>query len=435
MNSDYLKFLRKNRTMVIASDGVKLWASKVYYALDKGFIFLIEKGSLMLENIRRNNQVAFEIDDNKLRIFIQGSGRVEILGEPSEFNRERGILVYKVPEDQVFINHEHVLIARLIPEKIRVTDMRVKFLKKDEPFELDELKEKVNPYFRIIRPWSFYQSLAAYISGIALSGKILIIPAMLGAVALILAHGSFNTISEYFDYTQRIDTEKSLSGARVIVDQLITKERAFYYFIALFIISLSIGIYLLITNMQILIYIIIGTIGGLLYGIPKIGFKKLALGDISVLIVWSFGIFLGAYSLMGSRVTLPVVLISLPIGLLTLDILHANNWRDINYDKSRGVRTIANLLGGKGSLYYYITMIIFSYVIFLVYSIYYHIFSSILILATVPSAYKLINISLHKENINFGKLDQLTANFTLLFGIIESIVFFSYYFPHIGIIF
>jgi hypothetical protein len=93
MNSDYLKFLRKNRTMVIASDGVKLWASKVYYALDKGFIFLIEKGSLMLENIRRNNQVAFEIDDNKLRIFIQDRVGLKFW-ENRQNSIEKGVFLY-----------------------------------------------------------------------------------------------------------------------------------------------------------------------------------------------------------------------------------------------------------------------------------------------------------------------------------------------------
>ncbi len=423
MDPDYLKFLRKNRTMVISSNGVKLWLSKVYYALDRGFIFLIEKGSLSLQNIKVNNEVAFEIDDNRLRIFIQGRGKVEILGEPSEFNRERGILVYKVPEDQVFINLQHVLIARLIPEQIRVTDMRVRFIRKDEKFDLEELKERPNPYFRIIRPWSFFQSIAAYIAGIALSGRLLIIPAILGAIALVMAHGAFNTISEYFDYKQRIDIETSLSGARVLVDKLISDKQAFRYFVLLFSISLAIGLYLLLENIRIWPFIAIGILGGLLYGVPKIGFKKLALGDLSVLLVWSFGIFLGGYSLMGKPVGLDTIILSLPIGLLTVDILHANNWRDIKYDLSRGVRTVANILGEKGSKVYYLILLTVPYAILMWYSAMHQILEFLIILISVPFLIKLITISNSRENINFGRLDQLTAKFTLYFGILEAIIF------------
>ncbi len=423
MNKDYIKFLQKNRTMVISSDGVQLWITKVYYALDKGFLFLVEKGSLTLANIMANNMVSYEIDDNTLRIFVQGKGRVEILGEPRDFNKERGILVYKNPEDQVFISHEHVLIARLIPEKIRVTDMRESFLRLDEKFQLEELRERINPYSRIIRPWSFYQSLAAYGTGIALTGNILIFPALLGALALVMAHGAFNTISEYFDFGQRIDIETSLSGARVIVDQLINKTRAFEYFLTLFLISLAIGIFLYVSNHSILLYITIGTIGGLMYGVPRFGFKKLALGDLAVLIVWSFGIFLGGFALMGGKVNIETVLLSLPVGLLTVDILHANNWRDIKYDLSRGVRTVANLLGEKGSLWYYVGLIVIAYLIIIIYSIKTDILSLLIFILSIPYAYRIIRISFNKQNINFGRLDQLTAKFTIIFGVLLMLMF------------
>ncbi|MGC8673495.1 MAG: hypothetical protein ACP5TO_08400, partial [Thermoplasmata archaeon] len=121
--SDAIKRLRKLRTMVIsACEGP--WSAKVYYALHNGFIFLIEKNGRMHKNIIINNDVSFTIDDDKPNFFFQGRGKVEILGEPSAFDSERGTLLFKIPEDALFVKSKNVLLARLIPEEIRVTDMR-----------------------------------------------------------------------------------------------------------------------------------------------------------------------------------------------------------------------------------------------------------------------------------------------------------------------
>ncbi len=103
--------------MNIASDGIKLWVSRVYYALYNGMLFFPEKNDLTNKNIEQNNSVSFNIDQSLLTIIIQGTGRVHILGNPDDFKKNT--------EVKKFINHAYV--AELIPNFISVSDLIVGF--------------------------------------------------------------------------------------------------------------------------------------------------------------------------------------------------------------------------------------------------------------------------------------------------------------------
>ncbi|MGC8547053.1 MAG: UbiA family prenyltransferase [Thermoplasmata archaeon] len=417
MNEPVLKFLRKSRTMTISTNGERLWTTKVYYALEHGFIFLVEKNSQTLRNLQINNNISFEIDNNKLSVFVQGSGKVEILGEPADFPKERGKLVYKVPEDQIFIKHEHVLIARLIPDEIRSMDMRVEMKRSGEKFSTEELVEDIRPLYKAFRPWSFQQSVVTFIAGSILAGYIHSLYIILGIIGIILAHGAFNAISEYFDYKTGIDNPKSLGGSRVLVDELVKPDRVIYSFIVMFTLSLFIAIYLIIARPEIIPYVLLGIVAGLIYGIPRIGFKHLALGDLSVFLAWS-GIFLGALILQGGKVDLVTLLLMLPFPLLTVNILHGNNWRDINDDRQKGVRTVASLLGQEGSKIYYL-LLLWIFVPLDISSVIIdrRMFPVIATFLTFPFAVSLSRIAINNKNIKRGMLDKLTASYTLYYGI------------------
>ncbi|MGC9294504.1 MAG: UbiA family prenyltransferase [Thermoplasmata archaeon] len=417
MNEPVLKFLRKSRTMTISTNGERLWTTKVYYALEHGFIFLVEKNSQTLRNLQINNNISFEIDNNKLSVFVQGSGKVEILGEPADFPKERGKLVYKVPEDQIFIKHEHVLIARLIPDEIRSMDMRVEMKRSGEKFSTEELVEDIRPLYKAFRPWSFQQSVVTFIAGSILAGYIHSLYIILGIIGIILAHGAFNAISEYFDYKTGIDNPKSLGGSRVLVDELVKPDRVIYSFIVMFTLSLFIAIYLIIARPEIIPYVLLGIVAGLIYGIPRIGFKYLALGDLSVFLAWS-GIFLGALILQGGKVDLVTLLLMLPFPLLTVNILHGNNWRDINDDRQKGVRTVASLLGQEGSKIYYL-LLLWIFVPLDISSVIIdrRMFPVIATFLTFPFAVSLSRIAINNKNIKRGMLDKLTASYTLYYGI------------------
>lgn len=415
--NDEIKRLRRLRTMVISTCGDP-WSAKVYYALHNGFIFLIEKNGRMHKNIMRNNEVSFTVDNNKPDFFFQGRGKVEILGEPSEFHTERGTLLFKIPEDALFVKSGNVLLARLIPEEIRVTDMRNEPKKYDLDFRIDDLKEsKKFPYFRALRPWSFQQSVTSLIFGAILAPFLNFYLLLLSVIALILIHGAMNALSDYFDFISNVDRPNGMgsSGARVLIDRIIEPRKELYYIMILIAASSIIGIYLLIQRPEILPFIIIGIVSGILYGIPRLGWKWLALGDLAVFLAFGPGIFLGSYVLQGGKIGNSEILISISLGLIIVAILHANNWRDMEDDRKSGVRTVASLLGEKGSMIYFISMIWISFPLFIAAVIFDHSLFPILgSLLTIPWAVSLTKIALNRRNWNRNLLDIKTANFTAL---------------------
>ncbi len=417
MDKDLLKFLRKCKTMVISTNGETLWSTKVFYALDKGFVFLIEKNGKTLKNILKNENVSFTIDNNKPDYYVQGEGKVVILGEPSEFHSERSSLLYKVPQDALFVKSGHVLIARLIPNYIKVTDMRNVPKIFNAEFSLNDLNEKKFGYFRALRPWSFQQSVTSLVFGAILAEHFNAIFFVLSLISLILIHGFFNAFSDYFDYISNVDRPATMGsgGSRVLVDRILNPRIFLIYIIALFISGSTIGIILMILKPEIIPYVLIGLFAGILYGVPKLGWKWIALGDFAVFLAFGPGIFLGSYALQGGTPGISEILISISIGIVIVAILHGNNWRDMDDDLKAGVRTVANILGEKGSMIYYLLLIWLSYPL-LAMAVFFNLkfFPILGSFLTIPWAWKLTKIALNKRNWNRNLLDVLTANFTAL---------------------
>ncbi|MEM0127937.1 MAG: UbiA family prenyltransferase [Thermoplasmatales archaeon] len=422
--ADALKLLRKARTMVISTNGDDIWSAKVFYALEGGIVFLVEKNSRTLNNLLKNSHVVFTIDFNTPDLFVQGTGNVVILGEPRDFDRERGTLLYKIPEDALFVKTGHVLIAKIIPDVIRLSDFRAQPMKIDFHFKHEELTEKKTfRYWRALRPWSFQQSVTSIIFGALVAfqtrfeywNSLYIL--LLAVVSLVLVHGSFNAFSDYFDFILKTDKPEGMgsAGARVLIDRLIPTKSFLAYSAAVFFVGLGIGIYLIILRPVIIPFVIIGLVAGLLYGLPKLGLKRIALGDLAVFLAFGPGIFLGSVVLEGGIVDVSNLLISFSLGMIIVAILHGNNWRDIKDDKAAGVRTVSGMLGDRGSFVYYLALIWTSYPFFIIAVLLDHTLFPILgALLTIPWAVRLTNIARNPKNLKRNLLDMLTARFTSL---------------------
>ncbi len=426
---DYvINLLRKSRTMTISTDGEKLWTTKIFFAMDHGFVFLVEKTGLTFRNISKNPSISFSVDNDRLDLFLQGSGRVEILGEPRDFVRERGILLYKITEDSVFVKHGNVFIARLIPESIIVSDMRTEMKRFLEDIDLDQMFERRRPLLKSVRAWSFQQSLIALIVGSILAMRIDIVFFILSIIGIMASHGSFNILNGYFDTKTGNDTFSYQGGSRVFVDKMVRQRNAITLSVSLFLLALGIGVYLAVEAPRIIPFLAIGIAAGALYSLPKIGLKRYAFGDAAVFLAWAPGIFLGGYVLQGGLVSVPVVLISFSIGLLTVSILHANNWRDMDDDLKVGVRTIANILGSRASEYYYFALLWVPYILvlaaYLMHTSYYPLLA---VMLTAPLVWRLSRIASNRRNIKWGMLDRMTASATLYFGLAAILPFVVVY--------
>lgn len=61
----------------------------------------------------------------------------------------------------------------------------------------------------------------------------------------------------------------------------------------------------------------------------------------------------GVWALVNIVLFRDVLWVAVPVGLITVAILHANNTRDIRTDSRADIRTLAMKLGGKMSMYVY----------------------------------------------------------------------------------
>jgi len=113
--------------------------------------------------------------------------------------------------------------------------------------------------------------------------------------------------------------------------------------------------------------------------------------------------------------------ISIPIGLLTTAILHANDIRDIFHDKKAGIKTLSLLVGENISKKIYYGMLLLSYVSILVMIFTKTLpFWSLLCLITLPTAYVNTKTLYSSDDSISGlvTLDKATGKLQGQFGII-----------------
>ena len=91
-----------------------------------------------------------------------------------------------------------------------------------------------------------------------------------------------------------------------------------------------------------------------------------ALGDLAVFL--NFGVLgsLGAWTVQTGTLSWVPVVWAVPMSLLVVAILHANNWRDIRSDTDGGIRTMASVLGDARSEAYYRFLLMAPFAILLV---------------------------------------------------------------------
>jgi len=232
-----------------------------------------------------------------------------------------------------------------------------------------------------------------------------------------------NLISDYYDYKKGVDHKETHGTSRSLVEGVF-KPKSFlksgYILTGLVII---LGIYIASIVGHELLYI---GLAGIIAVIFYFWFKYHALGDSLIFIIFGPLIALGTAFCMTEQFVWEALYLSIPIGLLVVNILHANNTNDIKNDKAANITTIAMKLGFNKSKNLYIMNIVIANLIILILAIIKVIpfISFILTFPTIILAYK--NIKIFKNaNINSDEpllgLDGASAKFVMLFGLLLAI--------------
>lgn len=238
--------------------------------------------------------------------------------------------------------------------------------------------------------------------------------AILGAV--IFQAGS-NVANDYFDYKHRVDTKESIGINRLLIDEVFEPKTFLRYSLLLLSAGILLGLFFLYnTGIELLWIGIIGALGGFFY----YKLKYIALGDLLIYIIFGPMIMLGTMFVMTKKLNTDALIISIPIGFLIVNILHANNTRDMKHDGNANIKTQAMLLGVRGSKIQYMVLAAGSYISVAVMAALQILHPlSLIVFITLPLA--VMNIKkMHTAEFDkpelINNMDEMSARLVLAFG-------------------
>ena len=206
-------------------------------------------------------------------------------------------------------------------------------------------------WMRAVRLFSFTASITPVLIGSAFAivdrtFSPLLFPMVL--VASVLCHAGCNLANDYFDYLKGTDAETLMGRGGVIQSGWLTKGQVRAGMMGAFAFATLLGIAILALSTWWLLFLAAPSLAAaVLYtgGSKPLGY--MALGELTVWLFMGMGIVCGTYIAMAGHLTWEVVFGSLGLSALVAAILHANNLRDFETDRTAGKLTLAHVLGWR----------------------------------------------------------------------------------------
>lgn len=215
------------------------------------------------------------------------------------------------------------------------------------------MKHAIKDWIIATRPWSFPASAMPVLvtlgylfwSGAPLNWAV----GIFTIFYVVVFHAAGNTWSDYKDYKSGVDREDTVGGLSIVSGQFEARQIKRFSMI-LFAVAVAGGLVLVgLTGVETLYFGLAGALLTLFY--PWL--KYHALGDLDIFLTYSVLPMLGTSFVATGQVQPDVLVLSVPVGLITVGILHSNNTRDIEQDKRAGIKTFAMCVGGKVSTILY----------------------------------------------------------------------------------
>lgn len=177
-----------------------------------------------------------------------------------------------------------------------------------------------------------------------------LLPALAALSVALLLQIAVNLANDYFDFIKGIDTEDRLGPARVTQSGLIAPNRVKSAMFFILVLSLLPGIYLAVrSGWPVVIIGSASIIAALAYSGGPYPLASHALGDLFVFIFFGLVAVGGTYYVQALRLTPMVPVMGSMVGLMITAVLVVNNLRDIQTDQRAGKRSLAVILGTRGT--------------------------------------------------------------------------------------
>jgi 1,4-dihydroxy-2-naphthoate octaprenyltransferase len=208
----------------------------------------------------------------------------------------------------------------------------------------------VNPYLEAARPRTLTAAAAPVLVGtaaaVAQAGRVVAWRASAALLVAVAVQVAVNYANDYFDGVRGVDTADRLGPRRAVASGLIAPpamRRAIWVCLA---VTCLAGLALAAATTWWLVAVgaacVVAALG--YSGGPR-PYASAGLGEVVVFVFFGVVATVGSAFVQDERVPLAAVVASVPVGLLAVAILVANNLRDIPTDAVAGKRTLAVALG------------------------------------------------------------------------------------------
>ncbi len=227
--------------------------------------------------------------------------------------------------------------------------------------------------------------------------------ALLAFLGLLLTHISVNVLNDYFDYRSGIDLETRRTpfsgGSGILPAALLKPKQVFWLGMGSFLLAIPIGVFFVIARGWLLLPLLLVAALCILIYTPFILKTRwpewaagLGLGTLPVL---------GAYFVQTAQYNLPVLVASIPSGILVHNLLLLNEFPDVEADRKANRKTLPITMGQAkaGIVYSVLAGILYLWIIGWVVVGQMPVYSLIALL-TIPFAIKAIQGALKSQNMD-----------------------------------
>jgi 1,4-dihydroxy-2-naphthoate octaprenyltransferase len=258
-----------------------------------------------------------------------------------------------------------------------------------------------------------------------------LIAAILTVIGAVIAHAGINVFNDYYDHLNGTDENNTnrifpfTGGSRFIQNELLNPEQCRNF--ALFLFALTVAIGLVLTYLSGPVLILIGFFGlliGWAYSAPPMALNNHGFGEFSVAMGFGTLIPLGTFYTQTGQLALEPLIMGIPYGLLTANLLVINQFPDRSADMAAGKHHLVVRMPTHVGRWLYLIMAGIAYALLPIFALYDLLPSLILLglIAAPLSLYAAMSLIWYADQP--GKLTQpikMTILAMILLGISSSL--------------
>ncbi len=178
------------------------------------------------------------------------------------------------------------------------------------------------------------------------------------ALGVMLLNATGNLLNDYFDYRsgvdRRLEGDEARPGRFLARGELSPRDVLLEAMVCLLLALPVMGYLLWRCGPRLLWFGVPAVAAAYVYTGPPLHLKYRALGELMIFVVLGPLLMAGAAFAQTGYCPVSVILLSVPVGLVTTGVLLGNNMRDTDEDAAAGIRTLAAILGGRGTMTVYV---------------------------------------------------------------------------------